>query len=169
MKKVLTFPPQFSSASPLSSVAGGGRFQVQKTKLKNSGLWIFIFCLSLAAGPLSLAAAESLSDIKLIELQSPVKDRWGRDPFMRYNGRTSKEGLFKEDQIEDLKVNGIISNGKKAVAIINGGFYRKNEKVEDFLITEIGRDKILLEKNGKTFYLGIEKFAVERTQKGVKK
>ena len=45
-----------------------------------------------------------------------------------------------------LKITGIISDGKKAVAIINGGFYRKNEKVSNFLIVDIAKDRVSLEK-----------------------
>jgi len=117
----------------------------------------------------SLSYAESISDIKIEALQLPVKERWGRDPFIRYEDRLSKEKQAKEELPLDIKVDGIISDGGKAMAIINGGFYRKQERVNDFLIVGIDKDKVLLEKNGKRFYLGIEKFAIEGSQKGGKK
>jgi len=115
--------------------------------------------------------AESLSDIKIDALQSPIKETWGRDPFITHTDRTTKlkKNVFNEDVSIDVKVEGIISDGKKAVAIINGGFYRKHERVNNFLIVNIGKDKVTLEKNGKRFYLGIEKFAIEGTPKGEKK
>ena len=51
------------------------------------------------------------------------------------------------------------------MAIINGGFYRKNEKVDDFLIVDIAKDRVSLEKNRKRFYLGVEKFAMDTYKK----
>ncbi|MBI3377670.1 MAG: hypothetical protein HY035_04605 [Nitrospirae bacterium] len=111
----------------------------------------------------SLAHAESLSDIKLDALEQPIKEKWGRDPFIRYEDKIAKlKGkTFREDMLVGLKITGIISDGKKAVAIINGGFYRKNERVNDFLIVDIAKDRVSLEKNGKRFYLGVEKFALD--------
>ena len=109
------------------------------------------------------AYAESISDIKFDALHAPVKERWGRDPFIRYGDKIAKlKGkTFREDMPVGLKITGIISDGKKAVAIINGGFYRKNERVSNFLIVDIAKDRVSLEKNGKRFYLGVEKFAMD--------
>ena len=123
----------------------------------------------------SLSYAESLSDIKLASLQAPIKvvsEKWGRDPFVRYEDKVFKktnEEASKEEMFLDLKLDGIIADGKKAVAIINGGFYRKNEKVNGFLIVAIGKDEVLLEKDGKRFPFGIKKFAVTGTPRGGKK
>ncbi|HBG93094.1 MAG: hypothetical protein A3J81_03975 [Nitrospirae bacterium RIFOXYB2_FULL_43_5] len=107
--------------------------------------------------------AVSLSDIKLDALDKPIKEKWGRDPFVRYGDKMAKlKGkTFREDMPVGLKITGIISDGKKAVAIINGGFYRKNERVDNFLIVDIAKDRVSLEKNGKRFYLGVEKFAMD--------
>lgn len=104
-----------------------------------------------------------LSDIKLDALDKPIKEKWGSDPFIRYEDKTAKlkDKTFRGDVPADLKISGIISDGKKAVAIINGGFYRKNEKVNNFLIVDIAKDRVTLEKNGKRFYLGVEKFALQ--------
>jgi len=115
----------------------------------------------------SLVHAESLSDIKLDALHAPVKERWGRDPFVRHEDKIAKlKGkAFREDMPVGLKITGIISDGKKAVAIINGGFYRKHERVDNFLIVNIAKDRVSLEKNGKRFYLGVEKFTID-TYKG---
>jgi len=109
------------------------------------------------------AYAESISDIKLEALNEPAKERWGRDPFIRYEDKTAKlKGKrLREDAPPDLRISGIISDGKKAMAIINGGFYRKKDRVNDFLIVDIAKDKVSLEKNGKRFYLGVEKFTID--------
>ncbi|MFA4829733.1 MAG: hypothetical protein WC594_11000, partial [Thermodesulfovibrionales bacterium] len=109
-------------------------------------LFFFFFHCSLFSVHCSLSYAESLSDIKLASLQSPIKvvsEKWGRDPFVRYEDKVFKkanEAASKEEIFLDLKLDGIIADGKKAVAIINGGFYRKNERVNGFLIVAIGKD-----------------------------
>ncbi len=110
--------------------------------------------------------AESLTDIKTDSLQKPEKEQWGRDPFIKYDDILLKDSLTSTGLSTGLKVEGIISDGKKALAIINGGFYRRNDKVDDFLIIDIEKDKIILGKEGKTFNVGIAKFAIERTPKG---
>lgn len=110
--------------------------------------------------------AESLTDVKTDSLQKPVKERWGRDPFIRYDDLMFKDSITNTGLSTGFKVEGIISDGRKALAIINGGFYRRNDKVDDFLIINIEKDKIVLGKEGKTFNVGIEKFAIERTPKG---
>lgn len=110
--------------------------------------------------------AESLTDIKVDSLQKPVKERWGRDPFIKYDDMMFKDSLTTTGLSTGFKVEGIISDGRKALAIINGGFYRRNDKVDDFLIIDIEKDKIILGKEGKTFNVGIEKFAIERAPKG---
>ncbi|MDP1758447.1 MAG: hypothetical protein Q8K77_01450 [Thermodesulfovibrionales bacterium] len=109
----------------------------------------------------------SLSDIKFDALNEPIKEKWGRDPFVRYEDKIAKlKGkTFSEDMPVGLKITGIISDGKKAVAIINGGFYRKHERVNNFLIVDIAKDRVSLEKNGKKFYLGVEKFAMDTYKK----
>lgn len=141
------------------------------------GLPVVFLLTYLASCILYLASvdAESLSDIKLASLQAPIKvapEKWGRDPFVRYEDKVFKkanEAASKEEIFLDLKLDGIIADGKKAVAIINGGFYRKNERVNGFLIVAIGKDEVLLEKDGKRFPFGIKKFAVTGTPRGGKK
>jgi len=122
-----------------------------------------IFSFSLLASHFSLSHAQGISDIKLDVLNEPVKEKWGRDPFIRYGDKMTKvkgAKVFGEDETSGLKISGIISDGKKAVAIINGGFYRKNDRIGDFLISDIAKERVTLEKKGKRFYLGVEQFAI---------
>jgi hypothetical protein len=132
-------------------------------------LLLLVFCCLLFTVHCSLSYAENLSDIKLDALDKPIKEKWGRDPFIRYEDKIAKlKGKTPgEDAPVGLKITGIISDGKKAVAIINGGFYRKNEKINNFIIVDITKDKVSLEKNGKRFYLGVEKFAMETRRDNV--
>ncbi len=127
-------------------------------------IFFMIFHFSLLTFNFSLAHAVSLSDIKLDALDKPIKEKWGRDPFVRYEYKVAKlkDKAVREDALADLKLSGIISDGKKAVAIINSGFYRKNERVNGFLIVDIAKDRVTLEKNGKKIPLGIERFARDK-------
>jgi hypothetical protein len=52
-----------------------------------------------------------------------------------------------------LKLEGIIAIGEKAMAIINKGFYRKGDCILGFLITEIQRDRVLVERGARKAYL----------------
>ena len=136
--------------------------QNSKVKIQKFGILIVTLIFNFAFLTLN-SYAVSLSDIKLDALDKPIKEKWGRDPFVRYEDKIAKlKGkAFREDMPAGLKITGIISDGKKAVAIINGGFYRKNERVDNFLIVDIAKDRVSLEKNGKRFYLGVEKFAID--------
>jgi len=116
---------------------------------------LFIF-LTVSSG-----YCESLSDVNISGLKEPAKERWGRDPFLKHEHRNGKmkEGI-KEPAIQ-IKIAGIISDGKKSLAIINGGFYRAGDKIGDFVIKDISNERALIEGKGKKYYFGIEKFAVE--------
>ncbi len=95
-------------------------------------LIIFALMLSMSA----TAWGESLVDIKIEELSQPQKPRWGSDPFVRYEDRHKRPEL---NELAHLKLNlkGIISNGKRALAIINNGFYRKGDIIGDCVIEDI--------------------------------
>ncbi len=132
---------------------------------------IALSCIFFLINPSSLSA-EALSDIKIDALQKQIKpvikEKWGRDPFVKYEDRISAERLQKEDLLLDIKLDGIISDGKKAMAIINGGFYRKGDRINDFMIISIEKDSVLLRKNGEILPpLGINKFAIDgKSKKG---
>lgn len=101
-----------------------------------------------------------ISDIKIEELRKTEQPKWGRDPFLRYEDRFKGEVVVKEKELFLIKIGGVISNGQKAVAIINGEFYRKGDTVSGFKIVDIAGDKVLFERNGRKFFLGIDRFAI---------
>ena len=119
-------------------------------------LIIFALLLSMSA----TAWGESLVDIKVEELSQPQKPRWGFDPFVRYEDRHKRPELSELAHLK-LDLTGIISNGEKALAIINNGFYRKGDIVGDFVIEDILSDRVLLLRNGKKIVLSVEGFAVQ--------
>jgi len=103
------------------------------------------------------AWAESLVDVKVDELSKPVKSRWGKDPFVRLEDRSKPSG--EDLGPSGLVVEGIISDGDHALAIINGGFFRKGDIIEEYTIKEILSDRVLLQRGSKSFTLRIEGFA----------
>jgi type II secretory pathway component PulC len=136
-------------------------------------LFPLIFYCLLSTVYCLLSYAEVLSDVNLERLKKPAEDRpkerWGRDPFIKYEDRNAK-GRVKPREIPFLiKIDGIISDGKKAVVIINGGFYRKGDIINNFIIRDISKEKVLLEKDGKKYYLGMERFALRGPQTGEEK
>jgi hypothetical protein len=120
---------------------------------------LVIWLLLLAAQ----ASGESLSDLKTPSPQVSRKTGWGRDPFIKFGQTDDKK--IKEAQPASLKISGIISDGSRAVAIINDKFFRVGDRVDGYLITGISNEKILLEYQDKKYYFGIEKFALEGGKK----
>lgn len=118
---------------------------------------------SLIAFALMLLAAcpawgESLMDVKVEELRRPVKSRWGKDPFIRFNDRQAL--AEKETYLPKFKVEGIMTDGTKALAIISGGFYRKGDVIGGFVIEDIRADRLILKRNGQSYTLKIQGFTV---------
>ena len=125
--------------------------------------------LSALVGGNSLSYAIDLSDIKLEELNKPAEAAWGRDPFVRYEDRYKRPVLEEEPKLPpEAKIDGIISDGTKYLVIINGGFYRAGDFIYDFKIDKITDSRVELKKGKTRLYLGIDKFAIERTPKGTK-
>jgi hypothetical protein len=109
------------------------------------------------------AWSESLVDIKVDELSSPVKPKWGRDPFVRFGDRDrSAAGNLGP---MDLRIEGIISDESRALVIINGGFYRKGDTIDGFVIDQILSDRVMLLKGDKSYILRMEGFAAEGPKK----
>jgi hypothetical protein len=124
-------------------------------------LLLLIFSIVLlAAAP---AWPESLVDIKVDELSRPVKPKWGRDPFVRFEdrGRSADENLGPTD----LRIEGIISDGSRALVIINGGFYRKGDMIDGFVIEQILNDKIMLLRGSNSYVLRMKGFAAEGSRR----
>ncbi len=71
---------------------------------------------------------------------------WGRDPFNAYFDR--------EYQRTDLKLQGIsFGKDRTGFAFINEEIVKKGDKVGDYEVAEIQKDKVLLKKGNQSFYL----------------
>jgi len=88
-----------------------------------------------------------LVDQKGLEAQKKRAELpWGRDPFW--------SDIEKGDQIEELKLQGI-SFGQDNVgfAFINNMIVKKGDKVGEYEVFEIFKDKVLIKKGNQSFYL----------------
>ncbi|MBI5026584.1 MAG: hypothetical protein HZC12_07645 [Nitrospirae bacterium] len=108
--------------------------------------------------------AEGLSDINIQALNEKKTLHWGRDPFVReIDGKgPEREGIALPARV---RLNGIISNGQKSVAIINGNFLRKGDMIDGLLLTDIMRDRVIFDRKGAKTELTIEKFVYEGSPK----
>ncbi len=71
---------------------------------------------------------------------------WGRDPF--------NMAVDKGFQFADLKLKGISFGGnKQGYAFVNDEIVKQGDRVGDYEIVEVQKDKVLLRKAGQSFYL----------------
>lgn len=71
---------------------------------------------------------------------------WGRDPFL--------SDIEKGDQISELRLQGISFGGNKVgYAFINNIIVKKGDKVGEYEVFEIFKDRVLLRKGNQSFYL----------------
>jgi len=119
----------------------------------------------------AVSAAGEISDVKMDELKKspPPALGFGRDPFERWGEAVrEKESTGAEEEFITFKINGIISDGKKAVAIINGEFLRKGDEIAGYRILDIAGDRVLLEREGRKIYLGVDRFTLSLRKKGAR-
>lgn len=91
---------------------------------------------------------EDISGKKLLELQKErAKLAWGRNPF-------STPKASKEFQKTSLVLKGIsLGKDKQAFAFINEDIVKKGDKVGNYEVVEIEKNKVLLQKDGQAFYI----------------
>lgn len=75
-----------------------------------------------------------------------VKLPWGRDPFAAPSE--------KEYQISDLQLKGVsISKDERGYAFINSEIVRKGDKVGDYEVANVEKDRVLLKRGNQNFYI----------------
>jgi hypothetical protein len=71
---------------------------------------------------------------------------WGRDPFM--------SELDEKEQISELKLQGIsFGKDQTGFVFINNEIFKKGDRIGDYEVVEVFKDKVLLKKEEQTFYL----------------
>jgi hypothetical protein len=95
----------------------------------------------------TLPAVNIPADNKTIASQKQRLDLgWGRDPF--------NTAIDKEFQFSDLKLKGIsFGDDQQGYAFVNNDIVKKGDRVGDYEVVNIEKDKVLLRKAGQSFYL----------------
>lgn len=98
-------------------------------------------------------AAEAIAaDSGTIGLQKERESiPWGRDPF-------SASKISREYQRADLELKGIsFGADKSGFAFINNEIVKSGDKVGDYEVVTVEKDKILLKRGSQSFYLALPK------------
>ena len=105
-----------------------------------------------SASALQQAAAAITADSGTIGLQKERENvPWGRDPF-------SASKISREYQRADLELKGIsFGADKSGFAFINNEIVKSGDKVGDYEVVAIEKDKILLKRGDMSFYLALPK------------
>ena len=77
--------------------------------------------------------------------KASADEKWGRDPF----GETTKH----EAAVLDFKLQGITYAKGVGYAFINNEIVKKGDRMGDYAVTEIYKDKVLLKKGEQELYL----------------
>ncbi|MDD5729569.1 MAG: hypothetical protein PHN57_00360 [Candidatus Omnitrophica bacterium] len=104
--------------------------------------------LSAPAKAAAPAAAQTEGEKNKTELQAErLKLNWGRDPF-------SPAQTEKEQGAGELKLKGIsFGRNKLGMAFINDEIVKKGDKIGEYEVMDIEKEKVLLKKGGQNFYL----------------
>lgn len=85
-------------------------------------------------------------------------DNGRRDPFWKLISSSGTINNYEADlMVSDLSLQGIMSGAAGNIAMINGKIVKVNDKVGQFIITEITDDWVLLQKDQQVFKLKLKK------------
>jgi type II secretory pathway component PulC len=106
-----------------------------------------------------------LNDTKAKLQKEHAAKAWGRDPFVR------TKALEAGYRTSSLELKGIsIGTDKRGFALINQDIVRVGDKIEGCEVLSIEKNRVLLQKNGQSFYLKLPEEQIENiSQKGVSK
>ncbi len=119
-------------------------------------LIIFFFVCTLGGIRYGMTQQPGPEDVKVFTYD----DHGRRDPLWPLVSPTGNiiDYEKKEFQFTDLKLEGIISGpGDKNLAIINGQILKINDQVGSFVVTNIGKDGVILMKDQREFTLELKK------------
>jgi len=126
-------------------------------KLKNKIFLLFLIVFLVLGMTNSLLAQDSSEDSA--DEIFVYEDNSRRDPF--WSLVNSGGGIVSYDSelsVADLFLEGIVADpGGKSLAIINGKIVRMNDNIDKFVVSEIGVDSVILEKDGQSYSLKLKK------------
>ncbi|MBF0299931.1 MAG: hypothetical protein HQK51_14495 [Oligoflexia bacterium] len=100
---------------------------------------IFLFLINF----ISFANIQIISDINDSQMQKDIEYNWGNDPFIKNVGYFHNLYPINKKYI----LSGIVQTGDNLAAIINKVILHKNQYIDDYLIKEIGKNYVLIEKD----------------------
>lgn len=86
------------------------------------------------------------------EVGSDSSVKWGRDPFLLDTSNVKEHGM------EDLVLNGIVSDRDNPYAIINNDVVKLGDKVNGMTIIEINEKNVVLEQDGQKHTLELNPY-----------
>ncbi|SYZ72508.1 hypothetical protein TRIP_C20623 [Candidatus Zixiibacteriota bacterium] len=100
----------------------------------------------------SLAAKSTFIDIEKYRSLA-----WGSDPFSRENNRLAIVTTPTAPERPVWTLGGILYDETHPAAIVNGRIVRKGESVNGAVVSHIGRNQVILQKDGEEISLSIAK------------
>ncbi|MCD4781480.1 MAG: hypothetical protein K8S27_13180 [Candidatus Omnitrophica bacterium] len=129
---------------------------IRKKSVTSVGISIvaIFFCMVI-----SVNADETQNNIEGGEEKFNYDDKGRRDPFWPLVKPTGEIVRYENEfSITDLLLEGImLGDGGKNIAIINGRIVQENDKVGQFKIHRIEKEKVILFKNKIKYELNIKK------------
>jgi len=116
--------------------------------------WAFMMMIGLACLPLNLISAPAQDRIP----DEPFR-RWGRDPFILPEMKSSRNSIPTED---GLHLSAIIYRDGDGVAIINNRILREGDSVEGKRIEEILPDRVVLTDSTGRREIRVDQFKMDR-------
>jgi hypothetical protein len=78
--------------------------------------------------------------------------KWGRDPFYMDTSNAKEQG------IEDIVLNGVVSDKQNPYAIINNDIVKLGDKVNGMTVIEINEKNVVLDENGQRHTLELNAY-----------
>jgi len=86
------------------------------------------------------------------ERRTTNDEHWGRDPFLLDASNVKEQGM------EDMALNGIVSDKENPYAIINNDVVKLGDKVNDMTVIEINEKSVVLEQDGRKHILELNAY-----------
>jgi hypothetical protein len=123
----------------------------KKIELAITGIGVIILIV-LIASHVSVKTGKVVSDVKVssaagvVNMTAPATGnwddvKWGRDPFLLDASNVKEHGM------EDLSLNGIVSDKDNPYAIINNEVIKPGDIVSGMKVIEINEKSVVLEQN----------------------
>ncbi|MFH1767733.1 MAG: hypothetical protein ABH858_01045 [Candidatus Omnitrophota bacterium] len=83
----------------------------------------------------------------------PYNSPADRDPMSALVDEKGRILIEEKKDIEDFVLQGIMYSPQGSVVIINGEMFKEGDKSQDYIIKGIKKDGVVVEKDGKDYFL----------------